>query len=565
MVLWRDRYFWIVIFVSISVRIYLSFFTYVIQNDSVAFMRNAGYFANGDFANALKHPYHPLYALLMAGLNTIVPNMELSGTIVSVVFGTLTVIAFYLIGKRIFNQEIAFVSSIILAFHPYAVRFSADIISESTYFLFFISSLGFGYFAITMRKYLLFALAGACTAFAYLTRPEGIGIILIIIFWCILKDITKFKIFWKEKLVSILIMGIAFLMLSFPYILFIKCETGVWLLTMKRNLSNEKIVMAPDGPSKGKLIKENTDRPKYLDADKKKQKVVNKTSLSTISEKSVLEKPTIIKEKLEDSKSTKKEIPKLSGKTYLKSFMYITNKYLSTLHPFLFVFFIIGVISWKKTGKDRFFGLYLLTIIVFYLLILLRLNLVNIANSGTIYQYPSRRHLMPIIIPAIFCVGIGVYAIGTWTYKRLQVYSLKVYILRQLKSKWIVQLAVLIIVVGVLMPKTLKHQGVDKIGIKNVAQWIKQNSDKQSPVIMSSSIRNAYYADGRHMQMHNIDEVFSIAEKKCADYILITQRDYEMVESKLQQSIKNNQIELVYKYPETSLNGRTILLYKLIY
>ena len=541
MVTLRDKYFWIILFVSLAVRIYLGFFTYVIQNDSVAFIRNAESFANGDFTNALRHLYHPLYPLFMAGINTFVQNMEISGTVVSVLFGTLTVVAFYLIGKNAFDRKAAFVSSIILALHPYAVRFSADIISESTYFFFFTSAFGLGFLAISGRKYVLFALAGISAALAYLARPEGIGVILIIIFWCLLKDIVKIKILWKEKLASILIMGIAFFVFSFPYLLFIKYETGAWLLTMKRNLSETKIEMTSDGRSKGKLFK----------------KTVYKDQLSNTN---------VSNERPKDVKLIKNNIPKQTEKVYLKSFLYIMSKFLSTLHPLLVIFFVIGVIFWTKTGNNRFFGLYLITIIVFYLLILFRLNLLNIAVYGSIDQYPSRRHLMPIVITAIFCVGIGAYSTGTWIYERFKADSLKATnILRQLRKKWIFQLIILIIVVLVLTPKTLKPQGTDKLGIKKVAQWIIQNSDKQSPSIMSTSIRNAYYADGKHMQIMNMNNALSMAREKKADYMLITQRDSEKIENRLQQSIKEKDIELVYKYPETSLDGSTILLYKLHY
>ncbi|KHE90427.1 MAG: hypothetical protein SCABRO_03810 [Candidatus Scalindua brodae] len=173
----NDRYVWLLLIISLSVRIYLSFFTYVIKNDSVAYMQNAKYFASGDFARGLGHDYHPLYSLIMAIVYKAIPNMELSGTIVSLFFSTLTVIVFYLIGKSVFDRKISFVAAIILAFHPYAVRFSADIISDSTYFFFFISALGLGYFAITNRKLLLFALTGICSALAYLTRPEGLGLL----------------------------------------------------------------------------------------------------------------------------------------------------------------------------------------------------------------------------------------------------------------------------------------------------------------------------------------------------------------------------------------------------
>ena len=261
----NDRYIWLILIISLSVRIYLSIFTYVIKNDSVAYMQNAKYFASGDFSSALGHDYHPLYSLIMAVLYKAVPNMELSGTIVSVLFGTLTVIVFYLIGKSVFDRKISFVSSIILAFHPYAVRFSADIISDSTYFFFFISALGLGYFAITNRKLLLFALTGICSAFAYLTRPEGIGIIIIVAFWCALKDCVKIKVLWKEKLVSILILVVSFLIFSMPYLVFIEKETGSWSLTKKKKVSNlaglGKVLATLKSD---RLVKEESDKEKEV-------------------------------------------------------------------------------------------------------------------------------------------------------------------------------------------------------------------------------------------------------------------------------------------------------------
>src|SRR3990167_2884089 len=160
MSLLKDKYFWVLLLVSLSARIYLSIFTYVIQNDSAAFIQNAEYFTNGDFIRGLGHPYHPLYSLIIAGLYKVVPNLELSGIITSIFFSTFTVIGFYLIGKRVFDQKISFLSSVILALHSYAVRFSADIISESNYFFFFISAMGLGYFVIINRNYLLCVLTG---------------------------------------------------------------------------------------------------------------------------------------------------------------------------------------------------------------------------------------------------------------------------------------------------------------------------------------------------------------------------------------------------------------------
>jgi len=511
----RDKYIWILLIVSLLVRVYLSFFTYLISNDSAVFMRNAKYFANGDFLNGLRHAYHPLYSFIMAGLYKVVPNMELSGTIVSVFFGTLTVIVFYLIGKSIFDQKISFVSSIILAFHPYAVRFSADIISESTYFFFFISALGLGFFAITKKKLSLFALTGICSALAYLTRPEGIGIIIIVASWCVLKDCVNIKVLWKEKLVSILVLVVSFFVFSMPYLVCIKEETGNWRLTKKKTLTT----MAGAG---GVSIDQ-------------------------------------------DNESLAEEVGDKFNK-HISSILHIVRKYISSFHPFLFVFFIFGVINWSRVRKKQLFGYYIITVIAFYLFILYRLSITYMSGDDNVLMYPSRRHLMPLVISAIFCVGIGVHTTGTWVYEKFQSSSLIVGFKELLKSTWIMQLIVLTIVISVLLPKTLKPQRFDKLGIKEVGQWIKENSNKPYPAILSVSARNAYYAKGRHIQMGSINDALSVASTEKVDYIFISHREYKAIEEELLQSINDKQIILVYKHPEeNSLNKHKIFLYKVIY
>jgi hypothetical protein len=562
----NDKYVWILLFISSSVRIYLGIFTYVIQNDSVAFMQNAEYFANGDFVNGLRHDYHPLYSLIMAGLYKIVPNMELSGTITSIFFGTFTVIVFYLIGKGIFDQKIAFISSIILAFHPYAVRFSADIISESTYFFFFISALGSGFFAITKKKFSLFALTGMCSALAYLTRPEGIGIIFLVIFWYLLKDFVRIKIVWKERVVSILVLVISFLVLSSPYLIYIKKETGVWCLTKKKNVYEmvgvEKTLSTPKNEPDKHRVRRNSSfhqTPGQSHLSEQGNSGLKSHRLAQDKDKGIVTKSNegITKQTINND---------INFKTHMESMLYIAEKYLSTFHPFLFVFLIIGVTNWTRIKRQRHFGVYLLTIITFYMFILYRLNITQIANYGDIFQYPSRRHLMPLVIPAVFCVGIGIYATGIWIHGRFQIDRLKSGFRELLKREWIIQLIILSIVIGVLLPKTLKFQGIDKLGVKEVGQWVRENSDKLLPAILSSSSRNAYYAGGRHIPMASVGDALSGARAEKVDYILITDKEYKAIEEKLQQSIWNKQIVLVYEYPEkNSLNENKIFLYKVIY
>jgi len=553
----NDRYIWLLLIISISVRIYLGLFTYVIKNDSVAFIQNAKYFADGDFLSGLRHDFHPLYSFLMAVLYKAIPDMELSGTIVSISFGTLTVIVFYLIGKSVFGRKVSFVSSVVLALHPYAVRFSVDIISESTYFFFFISALGLGFFAIVKRKYYLFVLAGICTALAYLARPEGIGIIIIVAGWCILKDLTKFKIVWKEKLVSILILATSFLVFSMPYLVYIQKETGHWSLTKKKDLSKVVGIDVVLSSGNGKNLKKEKG-----DGYTKKKNVSQAAKTIAKLNKQGSDKSTTSSDRKITKQNTHVRIDLKKLKIDVNSILYILDKYLTTFHPFLFVLLIIGVIKWTRVRKVRYFGFYIASIIVFYLLVFYRLNLAY----APAFHYPSRRHLIPLVIPAIFCVGIGVYATGSWIHEKFQFDKLRSGLGGRLRNVWIAQLLILIIIISVLLPKTLKPQRSDKLGIKKAGQWIRENSHIQSPAILSDSFRNAYYAGGKHVHIERIEQAINLAREKKPDYMLITYREYMVIEEELLQLVKDKKIALVYKYPEKkSLNRRNVLLFKILH
>lgn len=556
MKLLNDKYFWILLLLTIAVRIYLSFFTYVIQNDSIAYIQNAEHFANGNFLAALRHDYHPLYSLFMAGIYKIVPNMELSGTIVSVLFGTSAVIAFYVMGRGVLDQKIAFASSIIFAFHPYAVRFSASIISESVYLFFFISAFGLGFFAITNRRYFYFALTGACSALAYLARPEGIGVVFVVACWYVLKDFVRIKILWKEKIVSILIMIIAFLIFASPYLLYIKKETGTWQLTKKKNLSQMVGV--------GKVSNATND----IGIMEKIGGVP--LNIKRFDSNSVFAGDNDLKIENTYVRVSDHHVANRIGlKTYLKSLLCVVDKYFTTFHPLLFLFFIIGVINWKRTKKEWLFVFYMSTIIVFYLLILYRLNILTQASvTGRLHgiEYPSRRHVMPIIIPALLCTGVGVSVVIRWINERIKACKAESGFGKLSKHEWLIYLLVLMFVVGVLLPKTLKFQGYDRRGIKEAGQWIGRNSGKPMPVVLSTVPRSAYYAGGRHVQVENIDNVLSDARENNADYILFTQREFKSFEEKLEKWVEDNRIVLVHKYiDDASSNGHNAFVYKVLY
>ena len=179
----KNKYFWVLLTLSCAIRIYNWYITPIIGRDGLDFINIAKLFSEGSFREGLEHPFHPLYPLLTSLGSICGLGLEHSGRAISFTLSIFTVISLFVIGKKMFNHTVGFLAAFLLAIHPYTARLSVDVMSESTYFFFYLTGFGLGYFAINKQKLPLFFLTGVVSALAYLTRPEGISVMLITGMW----------------------------------------------------------------------------------------------------------------------------------------------------------------------------------------------------------------------------------------------------------------------------------------------------------------------------------------------------------------------------------------------
>ena len=177
------------------------------------------------------------------------------------------------------------------------------------------------------------------------------------------------------------------------------------------------------------------------------------------------------------------------------------------------MFMVMGIVTWKRIRKESFFGFYIVTIFALYFFVLYRLSITYMIDDND-FTYPSKRHLMPLVIPTLFCTGIGIYTAGAWLHEKFQRNHFVVGFKEMLRDTWIFQLIVLVVVVSVLIPKTLKPLRFDKLGIKETGHWVKEHSEKPDPVILSSSVRVAYYAGAEHIKIDRNNDSFGLSRKK---------------------------------------------------
>jgi 4-amino-4-deoxy-L-arabinose transferase-like glycosyltransferase len=137
----------------------------------------------------------------------------------SVLPGVITVVPLYLLVRDLFNKKIAIASSIVLITNPYFLAFAR--LGYNNIQAIFIPCLTFYWLYNGLRRnshFLLF-LAGCAAGLGFYTYFGARGTVFTAILFILLTWLTK-KIKFRQAAFSLVIMGIAFLLVTLPYIIY---------------------------------------------------------------------------------------------------------------------------------------------------------------------------------------------------------------------------------------------------------------------------------------------------------------------------------------------------------
>ncbi|MEZ4330732.1 MAG: glycosyltransferase family 39 protein [Myxococcota bacterium] len=150
--------------------------TAVLFNDGPIFLAMAAALREGGIERVLDHPQHPLYPALIAALESLALPPETAAVCVSIGGGLLAVAAVFRLAWSRFGPDCAWVSAWTVALHPWAVDFSADVMSDGLYMGLYLAGLT-ALVALLERPRAGAAVAFGCfTGLAYWTRPEGLAL-----------------------------------------------------------------------------------------------------------------------------------------------------------------------------------------------------------------------------------------------------------------------------------------------------------------------------------------------------------------------------------------------------
>lgn len=217
--------------ITFALRLYAVLMAQGIAIDSAAYGFMARYFLKGNFIKGLSIPGHPLYPLLMSLFSLDSTHVEMTGRLLSLFFGTLTIIPLFYLVKEAIGQKEAIFSALFYSFHPYLVTYSGMLMTEATYWGLLVLSVYFFWTGLKKEKVWRAMLSGFFLGLAYLTRPEGIGYILVYLIWAVVEGGLKKKWFKRSIFIGVLILTV--FIFAIPYVIYIHQEAGQWLISKK--------------------------------------------------------------------------------------------------------------------------------------------------------------------------------------------------------------------------------------------------------------------------------------------------------------------------------------------
>ncbi len=510
----EKKIFYLLLGITFALRLYAVLMAQGIANDSAAYGFMARDFMKGNFVKALSIPGHPLYPLWMSFISPAPCHVEIAGRLISLFFGTLTLIVIFYLIKRTIGEKEAYLTALFYTFHPYLVNYSGMMLTEATYWGLLIISVYFFWTALEMENTWRMIPAGIFLGLSYLTRPEGIGYIVVYIIWVVIIAVKKNRLL--KGLLQLVYLTIFTFIFVFPYVFYIRHETGQWLIS-KKALGFQSQLISKELEESNIQIKQQED-----------------TKKNNPSENSNKNNPGENNSKLTWVK-----------KNVLLNFPYVIYHYLRAFHFALWIFLFFGLIRVRRSNIK--FEIFVASMILFHLL------------SLSTFTKSTIRFSVPVIPISLFWAALGAI-------------ELKRFLLRIKKinpEKLVFLLTVLIILIQ--LPQALKPERRHRAYQKEVGLWLKHHTPPDA-IIMSNTPQEVFYAEREFVifpkDTENKDplksyyEVIEFAKKSGVRYILIDKNIHEFSPGFVEMMKSKDLPELKEIYRKSD---QELIIYEVIY
>ena len=479
------------------------FFTpqdYVINGDGAYYTILGERFISGDFTGGISAYWSPLYSVLTGFSSLLFTDRDFGGRFVSLVAGSLLIIPAFYLTREFFGRPSAYVGSILLILHPYLIKSSGWVMTESVYALILTTCVLSGWHALSKGNSRGFLITGLLMGLAFLTKPEAIGYLLLILFLTLAAKFVSEKASFARTGLNSLILLLGFSFFFLPYFVYLHQKTGEWTLSQKIAIN------LPAADHEGDLLALTNDgRMTMKDrfwADDYETEHRSEISAGTPSPSSFSFERFTTAVYILGSKAIAQLIKQL-------------REYFPTILPIpLAIFAIAGFIwqSWTRTRAAK----------EIYLFSFVMCTLLGYAASSV-----ELRYLFPVIPLLIAWSARGIAEFSEWLARTAK----SVFPTRREVRPVVLEMCVLILLCGWSMPHfflVLRQDDITNVPFeeKDAGLWINEHSDQVQPIVISSHITPAFYANARHLYLpkEELSTVVEYSKFRRADYLVFSER-----------------------------------------
>lgn len=185
----------LIVILSFTVRIFRYNLDSRIEKDGVLYVNMAKDWNSKGFEHAFERNPRipPLYIFFMMIGEKYGLGAENTGVAISILAGSLTALAIYLIAFIILDKNMALIAAFLAAIHPVFIRLNPEVMRGSLFIFCYTFSLAFFVLGIANKKIYYWGLGGFFAALAVMTRSEGAELILIPFAWLVIEIILDVR------------------------------------------------------------------------------------------------------------------------------------------------------------------------------------------------------------------------------------------------------------------------------------------------------------------------------------------------------------------------------------
>ncbi len=480
--------------------------------------------------------YAPLFPVLTGLLYPITHDMKLNSDIYYVLFGTLALLPFYWLSRRLFGRRVGTVAALLLCFFPpltSSVLYWGTMIEPLYLFLLFTTfcALWLAWETQTLRAYVVM---GGLFGLTYLVKPEALVFFGWFLALMILARLCLRSLRRSGSVLGVLGAVVAFLLIIAPYLWFLYRETGRVLITGKLGVT----YVAGEG--------------------------------------AVVHDPGLYDRALSRLDSTGEEIIWFSPERFEydlweiirsdpKSFVLRTWRNINTLESLLFVrrvfpFYLLILVGLGIFGhpwdRERFFKELFLAATIPPVLVFLPFHI-------------ELRYFSAILPILLLWVAKGIDALSRWLERTLADARPGSRLPARAGLALTVALCGLLVLYFLVLQPSVVADGLagENPSRRAAGLWLKEHSPSDA-LVMSRDTEIPFYADRRWAATPNEEyaRFIEYVRKRGADYVVVDEREITVIRPQLslllQESSPPPELRHVYTAPDS--RGKTIV-YEVLY